>query len=75
MRAVECPAPSCGHIHAPSDETLVRLLLQHSHQAHPGMRLAEQAAEEYVDESGYSDKKHAKQSFGDFLTDSASKAY
>jgi hypothetical protein len=49
MRAVECPVPSCGHIHAPSDEAR-------------------------VDESGYSDKKHAKQSFGDFLTDSASKA-
>ena len=67
MQAVECAVPGCLHIHAPSQEALVELLLRHSHQAHPEMHLREQAAEALVDASAYDDKKHSKRSFADHV--------
>ena len=60
LRAVECSVSGCLHIHAPNDEDLIRLVLQHTHQAHPQMRFGEVAAESLVDESAYDDKKHSK---------------
>ena len=63
MKAVECAVPNCLHIHAPSHEALVELVLRHSHQAHPEIRLTEQAAEDLVDESAYHDKKHSRKPY------------
>lgn len=60
MRAIECAEAGCQHIHAQDDDALTRLLLQHTHQAHPDVRLDEQAAERLIDESGYNDEKHAR---------------
>ena len=58
LRAVDCSVPGCLHIHAPNDEALIRLVLQHTHQVHPDMRFGEAAAEALIDESAYDDKKH-----------------
>jgi predicted small metal-binding protein len=60
LRAVECPRPSCQHIHALNDEDLMRLVLQHVHQTHPEIRFGDDAAESLIDKSAYDDRKHSK---------------
>jgi len=60
MRAIDCAMPGCQHLHAEDDDALARLLLRHTHQTHPGMRMDEPAADALVDEASYNDKKHLK---------------
>jgi hypothetical protein len=60
VRAIDCAVPGCQHLHAEDDDALGRLLLRHTHQAHPGVRMEEPAAEARVEEASYEDKKHAK---------------
>jgi hypothetical protein len=60
FRAVECSVPGCQHIHAANDEGVVALLLRHTHQAHPGVRMDESSAQSLVEDKGYDDQKHAK---------------
>ena len=68
MRAVECAVTNCAHVHAENDGDLVRAVMRHAAQVHPDMPFGEAAAESFVEESGYDDRKHAKKrSWADFV--------
>jgi hypothetical protein len=72
MRAIECAVPNCKHIHSETDEGLISLLVRHTRETHPDVRLDERAAEVLVDEGSYSDKKHVgRKGFIDTVGDAA----
>ncbi len=59
MRGVDCVAPNCAHLHAESDEELVREAMRHAHEIHPEMDFPESAAREFVRAGAYDDHAHA----------------
>ena len=59
MRAVDCVAPNCAHLHSESDEELVQEALRHAHEVHPEMDFPEPAAREFVRAAAYDDPEHA----------------
>jgi len=64
MRAVECSAPDCAHMHAEDDEALVREAMRHAASAHPDEDFPEDAARQYVRSGAYEDTAHANASVG-----------
>jgi predicted small metal-binding protein len=64
MRAVECVAPNCAHVHAADDEKLVREVMKHAVTTHPEMEFPEDAARQFVQSGGYDDTQHESQPAG-----------
>ena len=56
MRAVDCVAPNCAHLHAESDQELVQEALRHAREVHPEMDFPEPAAWEFVRGRAYDDQ-------------------
>ncbi len=59
MRGVECVAPNCAHLHAETDEQLVKEAMRHAKDVHPEMEFKEPAAREFVRAGAYDDAEHA----------------
>ena len=62
MKAVECVAPDCAHVHAADDDKLVKEVMKHAETVHPDMDFPEDAARQFVRSSGYEDTQHRSQS-------------
>lgn len=59
MRGVDCVAPNCAHLHAETDEQLVKEAMRHAKDVHPDMEFKEPAAREFVRAGAYDDVEHA----------------
>jgi predicted small metal-binding protein len=60
MRAVECVAPNCAHVHAEDDQKLVKEVMKHAATVHPEMDFPETTAQQFVRSAGYDDKQHGQ---------------
>ena len=60
MRGVECVAPDREHLHAETDEELVREAMRHAASVHPDMDFPEDAARQFVQSGAYDDTEHAQ---------------
>ena len=59
MRGVDCVAPERAHLHADTDEQLVKDAMRHAKDVHPEMEFNETAAREFVRAGAYDDAEHA----------------
>ncbi len=68
MRAIECVAPNCAHLHARTDELLVSEAMRHAQEVHPGMDFPEPAARDFVRAGAYDDSEHAAHESAESVT-------